>query len=77
MKYTTQMDAAKKGIVTEQMKVVAEKEGIEVEAIRALVAEGKVAIPANKNHTTLSAEGVGQGLRNENKCKFRNIKRLF
>ena len=31
--------------------------------IRTLVAEGKVAIPANKNHKTLSAEGVGQGLK--------------
>ena len=26
MKYTTQMDAARKGIITEQMKIVAEKE---------------------------------------------------
>ena len=34
MKYTTQMDAAKKGIITEQMKVVAEKEGIDVEAYK-------------------------------------------
>ena len=29
----------------------------------ALVAEGKVAIPANKNHKSLSPEGVGKGLR--------------
>lgn len=63
MNYTTQMDAAKKGIITEQMKVVATKEGKNPEEIRALVAEGKVAIPANKNHKTLSPEGIGQGLR--------------
>ena len=63
MIYTTQMDAAKKGIITEAMKIVAIKEGKSVEEIRALVAEGKVAIPANKNHKTLSPEGVGQGLR--------------
>lgn len=63
MNYTTQMDAAKKGIITEQMKVVADKEGKNPEEIRELVAEGKVAIPANKNHKTLSPEGVGQGLR--------------
>lgn len=63
MNYTTQMDAAKKGIITEQMKVVATKEGKNPEEIRALVAEGKIAIPANKNHKTLSPEGVGQGLR--------------
>lgn len=63
MNYTTQMDAAKREIITEQMKVVATKEGKNPEEIRALVAEGKVAIPANKNHKTLSPEGVGQGLR--------------
>ena len=63
MNYTTQMDAAKKGIITEAMKIVAIREGRSVEEIRALVAEGKVAIPANKNHKTLSPEGVGQGLR--------------
>lgn len=63
MNYTTQMDAAKKGIITEEMKVVANKEGRNPEEIRALVAEGKVAIPANKNHKSLSPEGVGQGLR--------------
>lgn len=63
MSYTTQMDAAKKRIITEAMKIVAIKEGKTVEEIRALVAEGKVAIPANKNHKSLSPEGVGQGLR--------------
>ena len=63
MNYTTQMDAAKKGIITEAMKIVAIKEEKAVEEIRALVAEGKVAIPANKNHKSLSPEGVGQGLR--------------
>jgi len=63
MNYTTQMDAAKKGIITEAMKIVAIKEGKPVEKIMALVAEGKVAIPANKNHKSLSPEGVGKGLR--------------
>ena len=63
MNYTTQMDAAKKGIITEAMKIVAIKEEKAVEEIRALVAEGKVVIPANKNHKSLSPEGIGQGLR--------------
>ena len=49
--YTTQMDAARKGIITEQMKIVAEKEYMPVEQLRQLVAEGKVAICANKHHT--------------------------
>ena len=61
--YTTQMDAARKGIITEQIKTVAHKEGMEAERLRSLVASGKVAIPANKNHKALSPEGVGEGLR--------------
>ena len=61
MNYTTQMDAARKGIITEAMKIVAIKEGKTVEKIMALVAEGKVAIPANKNHKSLSPEGVVKG----------------
>lgn len=61
--YTTQMDAARKGIVTPQMKIVAEKEHMTEEKLRQLVAEGKVAICANKNHTCLDPEGVGSMLR--------------
>lgn len=63
MNHTTQMDAARKGIITNEMKVVAEKEHMDVEQLRDLIAEGKVVIPANKNHKALSPEGVGQGLR--------------
>lgn len=63
MEYTTQMDAARKGIVTPQLKTVAEKEKMSMEALMALVAEGKVAIPANKLHTALSPEGVGLNCR--------------
>lgn len=61
--YTTQMDAARKGIVTEQMKIVAAKEQMEVKELTALMAEGKVVIPANKVHTALSPEAVGMKCR--------------
>ncbi len=61
--YKTQMEAAKKGIITPEMKTVAEKEYTDAETIRAKVAEGCVCIPANINHTALSAEGIGSGLR--------------
>ncbi|MBS5124080.1 MAG: phosphomethylpyrimidine synthase ThiC [Clostridium sp.] len=57
------MDAAKKGIITREMEIVANKESKNPEEIRSLVAEGKVAIPANINHKSLSPEGVGQGLK--------------
>ena len=63
MNYTTQMDAARKGIITKEMEIVAQKESIEVELLRELIAKGKVAIPANKNHKSIKPEGVGQGLR--------------
>ncbi len=63
MNYTTQMDAAKKGIITRQMELVAQKERMEVTRLRDLIAEGKVVIPANKHHTSLDPEGVGAGLR--------------
>ncbi|AGK98861.1 phosphomethylpyrimidine synthase ThiC [Clostridium pasteurianum] len=63
MNYTTQMDAAKKGIITREMNIVARKEGMEAEKLRELIAEGKVVIPANKNHKSLNPEGIGEGLR--------------
>ena len=34
MEYTTQMDAARKGIVTPQMEIVAKKEHMAVEALQ-------------------------------------------
>ena len=61
--YTTQMDAARKGIITPEISLVAKKEHMDVSKLMTLVAEGKVAICANKNHTCLSAEGVGSMLR--------------
>ena len=63
MEYTTQMDAARKGIVTPELKKVAQKEYMEESALMALVAQGKVAIPANKKHACLNPEGVGSMLR--------------
>ena len=63
MNYTTQMDAARKGIVTPQMEIVAKKEQMPVEKLMELVASGKVAIPANKLHTALSPEGIGKNCR--------------
>ena len=61
--YTTQMDAAHKGIVTPEMEVVAKKEHMSAVRLMELVAEGKVVICANKNHKSLNPEGVGSMLR--------------
>lgn len=61
--YTTQKDAAAKGIITKEMEIVAKKEGVSVEFIRAGLAKGTIVIPANKKHTRLDPEGIGEGLR--------------
>lgn len=61
--YATQMDAAKKGIITKEMETVAKKEYKTPEEVRDLVAKGVVCIPANINHTALDPEGIGMGMR--------------
>lgn len=63
MEFHTQMEAAKKGIYTEQMKSVSEEEKMAPETLMQRMAAGTVVIPANHNHINLRARGVGQGLR--------------
>ncbi len=58
----TQIDYARAGIVTEQMRSVAAKEGICAESVREAVAAGRIAIPANIHHGALDPEGVGSCL---------------
>lgn len=60
--YTTQMDAARKGIITEEMVQVAKKERMTTDALCQLVAKGQVAICANKHHHCLNPEGIGSML---------------
>ncbi len=55
----TQIDYARAGVITPEMKAVASKEDIDVELLRASVACGRVAIPANIKHKSLDAQGVG------------------
>lgn len=59
----TQMQLARQGIITDAMRAVAQQEGVSEEFIRAGVAEGTIAICANKNHKNLIPRGVGQGLK--------------
>ena len=61
--YTTQMDAARRGILTPELEIVARKEQMRPEELMPLVAEGKVTIPANRLHTCLDAQGIGSMLR--------------
>jgi len=57
------MEAAKKGIVTKEMEIVAKKENMTVEKLMGFMACGKVAIPANMNHKSIDPEGIGEGLK--------------
>ncbi|MEE8816924.1 MAG: phosphomethylpyrimidine synthase ThiC [Lachnospiraceae bacterium] len=61
--WSTQMEAARLGIVTDQMKIVAKKENRSVEELLPLIAEGKVVIPANHRHTCLDPNGIGSMLK--------------
>ena len=59
----TQIDAARRGEITPQIVQVAKDEFRDPEFVREGVAAGRIAIPANINHTNLRACGVGEGLR--------------
>lgn len=61
--YTTQIDAARKGIVTPEIRAVAAQEQVAVSWLMARVAKGQVVIPANKLHMALKPQGIGDGLR--------------
>jgi phosphomethylpyrimidine synthase len=59
----TQLELARKGTVSPQMKHVAEKEGVETDFVIQGLAKGEIIIPANINHTNLVPCGIGKGLR--------------
>jgi len=59
----TQMELARQGKVSEAMKAVAAAEGVDAQTVRRLVAEGRIAVPLNKNRRSGRILGVGQGLR--------------
>lgn len=63
MGYTTQMDAARQGIITKEMEAVAAYEHMAAEDLRSLIAKGQVCIPANKNHKCLKPYGIGSALK--------------
>ena len=63
MTYTTQMDAARKGIITREMEIVAKKESMDIKELMTLMAEGKIIIPCNKKHTCIEPNGIGSMLK--------------
>ncbi len=59
----TQLELAREGVISPQMSLVAQYEGIEAELIRQGVAGGTIVIPANTKHISLIPCGIGQGLK--------------
>lgn len=55
----TQMHFARKGIVTEEMELVARREGLDPELVRSEVARGRMVIPANVRHPELEPMAIG------------------
>lgn len=59
----TQKLEAQKGIITKEMEFVAQAEGVSSKWLCEKVAQGRIVIPANKNHRNLKPVGIGEGLR--------------
>jgi phosphomethylpyrimidine synthase len=59
----TQLEKARQGIISEEMKACAEAEGIAGEFIRQGMVDGTIVICRNVNHTTIKPLAIGLGLR--------------
>jgi len=57
------LEAARAGIATDQMRTVAGAEGVDVDELRSLIAQGLAVIPCNKKRRRAKLFGVGKGLR--------------
>lgn len=61
--YSTQMEAAKKGIFTKEMEIVSRDEQISQEELIKKMAEGKIVIPKNVTHENIYPRAVGVGMK--------------
>ncbi len=59
----TQLQQARKNIITQEMKQVAKDEGVDPEYIREKISEGKVIIPVNRKRKATRFCGIGAGLK--------------
>src|SRR3989449_2971845 len=64
----TQIEAARKGIITDEMQFVAKREDLSPDLIRDETARGRMVIPANKVHLQKRLEPMGIGV--ASKCKI-------
>ncbi|MGD0205405.1 MAG: phosphomethylpyrimidine synthase ThiC [Dehalococcoidia bacterium] len=58
----TQLHYARQGVVTDAMRRVAEREGLEPQVVRQEVARGRLVIPANVGHLAMKLDPIGIGL---------------
>jgi len=58
----TQLEQARKGVITKAMERVAQKEDVDPHLLAQRIGEGSVVIPANLHHTNLDPVGIGKGL---------------
>ena len=59
----TQLEMARQGIVSEEMKLCAKLENVEPETIRKGVEDGTIVVVRNNGHTSIPALAIGKGLR--------------
>src|SRR3989338_1405169 len=59
----TQLEQARKGIITNEMKQAALKEGVKTGYIRSSIMDGTVIITKNKKHKSIEPLAIGKGLR--------------
>jgi phosphomethylpyrimidine synthase len=59
----SQMHYARRGIVTEEMRFVAEREGVPAEFVRSEIARGRAILPANRRHPELEPMVIGRHFR--------------
>lgn len=59
----TQLEKARKGMITAEMKICAGEESVEPEYIRQAMVDGTIVIVRNVNHTTIKPLAIGKGLR--------------
>ena len=69
----SQMHFARKGMITEEMAYVAQREKIAAELVRSEVAKGTMIIPANINHVRAGADGDRRGVAVQDQCEYRQL----
>jgi len=59
----TQLELARSGKISQEMRKIAKYEGLEAEVIRNGIEKGRIVIPKNKSHEVLKPCGIGENLK--------------